>query len=117
MAMRKRTIALKVYVSEREYAKLKDNMRLLGSSNFSAYARKMLCDGYVVHQDFDVLKEFLKPLGRIAQSLSSLARRANSTGNIYREDVLAIAGEYKEIKAMMVSSLNKIAKERNEGEI
>lgn len=51
MANRKRQIVLRVPVTPEERALIQQKMAQLGTRNFSAYARKMLIDGYIVHMD------------------------------------------------------------------
>ena len=51
MANRKRQIVLRVPVTPEERALIQQKMAQLGTKNFSAYARKMLIDGYIVHMD------------------------------------------------------------------
>ncbi len=46
MANRKRKIVLRVPVTPEERAMIEQKMALLHTKNFSAYARKMLIDGY-----------------------------------------------------------------------
>ena len=51
MANRKRQIVLRVPVTPAERALIQQKMAQLGTRNFSAYARKMLIDGYIGHMD------------------------------------------------------------------
>ena len=51
MANRKRKFVLRVPVTPEERALIQQKMAQLGTKNFSAYARKMLIDGYIVHID------------------------------------------------------------------
>lgn len=49
MANRTRNIVLRVPVTPEERALIQQKMAQLHTKNFSAYARKMLIDGYIVH--------------------------------------------------------------------
>ena len=51
MANRTRNIVLRVPVTSEERALIQQKMAQLHTKNFSAYARKMLIDGYIVHMD------------------------------------------------------------------
>ena len=51
MANRKRKFVLRVPVTPEERVLIQQKMAQLGTKNFSAYARKMLIDGYIVHID------------------------------------------------------------------
>ena len=111
MQKRYRKIAKILYLSEEEERVIKKNMEMLGTKNFSEYARKMLCDGYMIHRNFDYLKECTKELGYIARSLNSIARRANTTGNIYKDDLKSIALDYRRARARMTTALSHIIEE------
>lgn len=87
------------------------NMRQLGIRNFSMYARKMLCDGYLIKRDFSYLKSTARELGRIAQSLNQIARRANSTQNIYNEDLQDINSGYRQAKMQIATVITKLVNE------
>ena len=56
MANRKRKFVLRVPVTPEERALIQQKMAQLGTKNFSAYARKMLIDGYIVHIDTDPVR-------------------------------------------------------------
>jgi len=111
MANRCRQVELKLYVSEQEKEIIESNMALLGTKNFSQYARKMLCDGYVVKRNFDYLKEYTRELGYIAKSLNMLVRRANATGSIYKEDFKSISLDYRKIRVKTTKTLSRILDE------
>ena len=51
MANRTRKIVLRVPVTPEERKLIEQKMALLHTKNFSAYARKMLIDGYIVNMD------------------------------------------------------------------
>ena len=57
MANRKRQIVLRVPVTPEERALIQQKMAQLGTRNFSAYARKMLIDGYIVHMDTSDIRQ------------------------------------------------------------
>ncbi len=51
MADRKRKIVLRIPVTQEERELIEQKMALLHAKNFSAYARKMIIDGYIVNMD------------------------------------------------------------------
>ena len=52
MAERKRAIQFKLWVDENEKKLIEEKMKILGTRNFGAYARKMLIDGYIIRVDY-----------------------------------------------------------------
>ena len=53
----------------------------------SAYIRKMVIDGYVVKLDMPELRELTLRMKSICNSENQIAKRVNSTGNIYETDI------------------------------
>lgn len=97
MANRKRNIKLNIRVSEHEQDFIQKKMVNLSTTNFEAYARKMLIDGYVIHVDMTDIKELVLLLRNSSNNLNQIARRVNSTGSIYAEDVEDLRARYAEL--------------------
>ena len=64
MAKRKRDVPVLFYVSKDEMALIQQKMQAFGTSNMSAYLRKMAIDGYVLKLDLPELKELISLLRR-----------------------------------------------------
>ena len=73
------------------------HMALLHTRNFSAYARKMLIDGYVVHIDTTDIRAQTAELQKIGVNVNQIARRLNSMGPLYAQDVADIKGALTQI--------------------
>ena len=87
MANRKRKFVLRVPVTPEERALIQQKMAQLGTKNFSAYARKMLIDGYIIKVDYTEQKKLAAAVSRIATNINHVCRRINSTGHFYDADV------------------------------
>lgn len=72
-----------VRFSPEEMRVVQEKMRQLGTSNFSAFARKMVIDGYVVKLELPELKELVSLLRYSSNNLNQLTRRVHETGRIY----------------------------------
>ena len=83
MANRTRNIVLRVPVTQEERALIQQKMAQLHTKNFSAYARKMLIDGYIVHMDTSDIRAQTAELQKIGVNVNQIARRINSTGTVY----------------------------------
>ena len=79
MANRTRNIVLRVPVTPEERALIQQKMAQLHTKNFSAYARKMLIDGYIVHMDTSDIRAQTAELQKIGVNVNQIARRINST--------------------------------------
>ena len=78
MANRTRNIVLRVPVTPEERALIQQKMAQLHTKNFSAYARKMLIDGYIVHMDTSDIRAQTAELQKIGVNVNQIARRINS---------------------------------------
>ena len=108
MANRTRNIVLRVPVTPEERALIQQKMAQLHTKNFSAYARKMLIDGYIIKVDYTEQKKLAAAVSRVASNINQICRRINSTGHFYDADV----AELKERMADVWEMLK--AQQRNE---
>ena len=97
MTNRTRKIVLRVPVTPEEQELIRQKMALLHTRNFSAYARKMLIDGYVVHIDTTDIRAQTAELQKIGVNVNQIARRLNSMGPLYTQDVADIKGALAQI--------------------
>ena len=97
MTNRTRKIVLRVPVTPEEQKLIRQKMALLHTRNFSAYARKMLIDGYVVHIDTTDIRAQTAELQKIGFNINQIARRLNSMGPLYTQDVADIKGALAQI--------------------
>ena len=97
MTNRTRKIVLRVPVTPEEQELIRQKMALLHTRNFSAYARKMLIDGYVVHIDTTDIRAQTAELQKIGVNIKQIARRLNSMGPLYTQDVADIKGALAQI--------------------
>ena len=97
MTNRTRKIVLRVPVTPEERELIRQKMTLLHARNFSAYARKMLIDGYVVHIDTTDIRAQTAELQKIGVNVNQIARRLNSMGLLYTQDVADIKGALAQI--------------------
>lgn len=102
---------IKFFVNDKEYELIRQKMAQMGTDNMSAYIRKMILDGYVVNLDLPELRELTSKMKRIANSENQIAKRVNSTGNIYEADIEEIKKNQEEIYEgirKILTSLSKI---------
>ena len=97
MTNRTRKIVLRVPVTPEERELIRQKMALLHTQNFSAYARKMLIDGYVVHIDTTDIRAQTAELQKIGVNVNQIARRLNNMGPLYTQDVADIKGALAQI--------------------
>ena len=76
-----------VRFSPEEMRLVQEKMRQLGTSNFSAFMRKMAIDGYVVKLELPELRELVSLLRYSSNNLNQLTRRVHESGRIYDTDL------------------------------
>ena len=107
MNSRKRTVQIKFRVTEEERALIEEKMKLIPTRNMAAYLRKMAIDGYVIQVDHSDIKAMTAEIQKIGVNINQIARRANATGSVYREDIEEIKGVLNEIWRLQRLSLLK----------
>ena len=97
MANRQRNIQLKIWVNEEERKLIEQKMAQLPTSQLGAYMRKMAIDGYIIYTDIKNIKQYIRELQTIGKNINQIAKRVNSTTNIYKEDIEEIKARLNEI--------------------
>ena len=97
MANRQRNIQLKIWVNEEERKLIEQKMAQLPTSQLGAYMRKMAIDGYIIYTDIKNIKQYIGELQTIGKNINQIAKRVNSTTNIYKEDNEEIQARLDEI--------------------
>lgn len=87
MANRKRNIEVRFRVTQDELDMIHEKMAQYGTTNLSAFLRKMSIDGYVVKLELTELKELVSLLRYSSNNLNQLTRRVHETGRIYDADL------------------------------
>ena len=107
MANRKRTNPVQFYLDDDEQYILDEKFRVSGMKSKSSFLRKLILYGYVYDVDYSYLRNYNTELGRISSSLNQIAKRINSTGNIYQEDIDEVKELMNEVWRTQKSMLSK----------
>ena len=83
-------------------------MKKSGINNMGAYLRKMAIDGQIFILDNMPLKEINSMMTRFGSNMNQIAKRVNSTNNIYSEDIEEIKEMMKELWQLQKSILSKL---------
>lgn len=106
---RKRRVKLMTRVTEEEYAQIQARMALVGTGNLSAFLRKLALDGRIVLLDMAEIKTLVSLLRRTGANVNQIARRVNSTGRIYENDLAEIQNRLSEVWLALDEVLRKLA--------
>ena len=97
MENRKRNVQIIIRVTEEERALIEEKMQQLPTLNLSAYARKILIDGYIITLDLQEVKGHTAQLQKIGVNINQIAKRINETGRIYADDMDEIKRAMEEV--------------------
>jgi len=97
MENRKRNVQIIIRVTEEERALIEEKMRQIPTLNLSAYARKILIDGYIITLDLQEVKGHTAQLQKIGVNVNQIAKRINETGRIYADDIDEIKRVMEEV--------------------
>ena len=105
--MSNRSYTVRFRVTPEELQKIYDRMEDVGTSNISAYVRKLVLSGYVITVDMSDFKEILRLVHICSNNLNQYARRANETGSIYKADIDDLKKSHDQILQLLGEILNK----------
>lgn len=76
---------------------IEQRMQEFGTTNRSAYIRKAMLNGPIIHLDLSPLKGIIAKLKVLTNITNKCAKRANENGQIYEEDIKDIKNRQAEI--------------------
>ena len=85
-------------------------MHQFGTTNFSAFVRKMAIDGYVVKLELPELKEMVSLLRYSSNNLNQLTKRVHETGRFYDADLEELQQSQERLWDAAQSILTALAK-------
>ena len=89
---------------------IEQKMELAGIHNMSGYIRKMCIDGYTVSLNIPELAECSKYLRAASNNLNQIARRVNSGGEYYPDEIDEISLKLGEANKLFGSIMGQLAK-------
>ena len=99
MAKRSRDKMITFWVTEDELAKINANMEKLGTSNLSAYLRKMAITGLIVQLDIPELKQIVSLMRRTSANINQMAKHINQGDTVAVQQVDGLHEQQEEIWA------------------
>ena len=105
MPNRKRPIIMRLAVTEEEKNLIEEKMKILGTRNLGAYARKMLIDGYIIKVDYSEQRKLAAEVNKIGVNINQVCKRINETGRAFAEDVSELKSKLEDILRLLKSSL------------
>ena len=108
--MADRNIVKNIRMTPEELRAIQKKMEQFGTTNFSAFVRKMAIDGYVVKLELPELKELVSLLRYSSKNLNQLTRRVHESGRIYDADLEDIQQNQERLWSAAQEILDKLSK-------
>jgi len=108
MANRERPYNIHVMVTEEEKQIIEERTRVAGFRSTGAYIRKIAIDGRIFKIDNSPLQDVSALMTRVSTNINQIAKRVNSTDNIYKDDVSELKEMTDELWQSLKSILSKL---------
>ena len=103
-------IVKNIRMTPEELQAIQKKMEQFGTTNFSAFVRKMAIDGYVVKLELPELKELVSLLRYSSNNLNQLTKRVHESGRIYDADLEDIQLNQERLWGAAQQILDKLSK-------
>ena len=74
------------------------------TKNMGAYLRKMAIDGYIVNTDTTPIRQVYEEMHKIGVNINQIAKKVNTTGDIYQDEMEELKRMVNEIWRILRSS-------------
>jgi hypothetical protein len=108
--MANHNIVKNIRMTPDELQAIQKKMEQFGTTNFSAFVRKMAIDGYVVKLELPELKELVSLLRYSSNNLNQLTKRVHESGRIYDADLEDIQLNQERLWGAAQQILDKLSK-------
>ena len=106
---RVRDIRFDLHISRDEYDLIQERMTEAGTTNMSAFIRKMALNGYVLHVDLSPVKELVSLQRRCSNNLNQIAANVNTYGGIYPQELTALQKDYAALWSPLSDLIKRLA--------
>ena len=107
---KEKTSGIYFKVSEEDRKLIEQRMELAGIRNMSGYIRKMCIDGYTINLQIPELTECAKLLRYTSNNVNQIARRVNSGGGVYPDEVDKICEKLSETNHLFGNILEQLSR-------
>ena len=104
MSKRKRNVQILFCVTPEEKKLIRRKMIESKTKNMGAYLRKMAIDGYIVNTNTTPLKKQYEEMHKIGVNINQIAKKVNTTGDLYPEETKELKEMVKELWHILRSS-------------
>ena len=107
----KRTVHYSFKATPEEDEIIQKKMELVGIKNQSAFIRRIVLGGLILHLDLPELQEASRLMGSLSNNVNQIARRLHEGGSIYETEMDNIVERQKQLQDTLdkiLTSLDRI---------
>jgi len=104
---RTRDIRVDLHISQEEYNLIQERMTEAGTTNMSAFIRKMSLNGYVLHVDLSPVKELVSLQRRCSNNMNQIAINVNTFDGAKPHEIITLQKDY----AALWNPLSKVIRQ------
>ena len=97
-------------VTDEDRNLIEQKMKLAGIRNMSAYIRKMCIDGYTIKLKIPEMEQCSKYLCHASNNLNQIARRVNSGGGYYPDEIAEIKEQLAETTRLFGNIMEQLSR-------
>lgn len=112
MESEKRNKWLKIRISDEEKEAIDRKFRNSGLRSLSDFVRAMIFTGLIVHFNENDQRQLLRNFSSMSNNINQIARRVNTTGKIYAEDIAEIKEGQERLWQQLNCFLSQLQKAR-----
>lgn len=106
----RRNMQLHLRLSEEDYMIIRQRAKESGCRSVSDYIRRIAKEQLVINLDAKIFRSLNQQLSSISNSLNQIARRINSTGRVYDEDIAEMKAKINELWRKQLNVQSQIGK-------
>lgn len=106
----RRNMQLHLRLSEEDYMIIRQRAKESGCRSVSDYIRRIAKEQLVINLDAKIFQSLNQQLSSISNSLNQIARRINSTGRVYDEDIAEMKAKINELWRKQLNVQSQIGK-------
>lgn len=107
MEKRERENRFTLRLNDDELYILEQKVKASNMKDKSSFLRHLILYGYVYDVDYSELREYNAALAKIGNNLNQIAKRMNTTGNVYAADVTEVKELINKVWQLQKSMLSK----------
>lgn len=92
---------MQIRLTDAEYEAIEKKFRNSGMKSRSQFIITMVLQGFLAYIDKKQICEMINHMSNVSNNINQIARRVNSTNNVYSEDLKSIEEQLKHIDESM----------------